>query len=168
MKTTIVPAQVTTVEDKIAGNLGVSQLLLLIAPLFGGGLIFAFLPAFFGYETYKVVLTVLLGAVCGVCAIRIKGKILLWWVVIIFRYNWRPKYYLFDKNDMHMRAVEHAGVAQDEKEKAQVKRTREVQPSQLSLAELVQVEGLLANPELNLRFGTNKKGELTVYATEID
>jgi hypothetical protein len=168
MKTTIVPAQVTTVEDKIAGNLGVSQLLLLIAPLFGGGLIFAFLPAFFGYETYKVVLTVILAAVCGFSAIRIKGKILLWWVVILFRYNWRPKYYLFNKNDTYLRAVEPMEDLQDAKEEAQSKRALGVQASLLSPTELVQVEGLLANPELNLRFATNKKGELTVYATEID
>ena len=40
MRTTVVPAQVTTVEDKIAGNLGLSQLLLLTLPVFGGSALF--------------------------------------------------------------------------------------------------------------------------------
>jgi hypothetical protein len=36
MKTTIIPAQITTVEDKIAGNLSFAQILLFLAALFLG------------------------------------------------------------------------------------------------------------------------------------
>ena len=40
MKMTVVPAQVTTVEDRIIGNLGFSQILLLIVPVFAAAGIF--------------------------------------------------------------------------------------------------------------------------------
>ena len=77
MKVTIVPAQVTTVEDRIAGNLGLSQLLLLTTPVFSGSLLYVVLPPVFHGAIYKLVLIVALFIICSLMAIRIKGKILL-------------------------------------------------------------------------------------------
>src|SRR5438045_2898426 len=103
MRTTIVPAQITTVEDKIAGNLGLSQIMLLIAPVFGGSSLFVIFPPFFNYAAYKVVLIAITALLCGMLAVRIKGKILLFWLIAVLRYNLRPAYYVFDKNSMHNR-----------------------------------------------------------------
>ncbi len=103
MRTTIVPAQITTVEDRIAGRLGMSQLLLIISPIFGGSAVFVVLPPFFNYATYKVVLIVCVASLSALLAIRIKGKILLFWAITLLRYNTRPKYYLFNKNSTHTR-----------------------------------------------------------------
>ena len=47
MKTAIVPAQVTTVEDKVAGNLNLTQLLLIASPVFVRGVIYAVFPPSF-------------------------------------------------------------------------------------------------------------------------
>lgn len=56
MKTSIVPAQITTVEDKVAGNLSLPQLFLLSAPIFIGSLVYLIFPPFMGAASYKLVI----------------------------------------------------------------------------------------------------------------
>lgn len=167
MRSTVVPAQVTTVEDRIAGSLGLSQLILLITPIFVGSILYVILPPFFGYHPYKVVLFVLLATVCGVLAIRIKGQILLLWLMAIVRYNRRPRYFVFSKNSLHARS--HA--APVEEEPAAAEQSPRMNPlhklPSLSTADLVRVEDILANPQANVRFTTNRKGELRVHITEV-
>lgn len=166
MRTTIVPAQITTVEDKIAGNLGLSQIILLIAPVFGGSAIFVVLPPFFNYALYKVVLVSFGALLCGVLAVRIKGKILASWVFAILRYNLRPTYYVFNKNNSYTREVIRsvAEVVEPEVEPAAV------EPSaipRLSTVEELEVANVIADPSANLRITTTKKGELRVIINEI-
>lgn len=168
MRTTIVPAQVTTVEDRIAGRLGLSQLLLIISPIFGGSAIFVILPPFFNYATYKVVLIVCIASLSALLAIRIKGKILLFWAITMLRYNMRPRYYLFNKNSDHTRDILTQAVDDedptDEPARQAAVPTRKIH---LTTAERVQIENLIANPTANVHFTTNKKGEVRVHLTEI-
>ena len=165
MRTTIVPAQVTTVEDKIAGSLGVSQLLLLITPIFFGSGLFVVLPPFFQYATYKLVVITCLIVLCGLCAIRIKGKILLLWVVVLCRYNVRPRYFVLNKNDMHTRelVVEDNRVVVDDTPPVTVST---VVP-RLSVGELVAVESLVGDPVAGVYFRRDRKGVLNVHLTEV-
>ena len=86
MKITVVPAQVTTVEDRIVGNLGFSQMLLLIVPVFVGAGLFAVLPPAMGGASYKYVIMAIIAFFCALLAIRIRGKILAAWLVTILRY----------------------------------------------------------------------------------
>lgn len=166
MRSTVVPAQITTVEDKIMGNIGMSQLILLTVPIFGGSALFMLLPPFFGYSLYKIVLITVLTALCGALAIRIKGRVVLFWCVALLRYNLRPRYYVFNKNNSHLR--ETAPILKEEKvaEPIKVKKARTALP-RLSTADLVKVEGLITNPQANLHFKTNRKGELYVHITEV-
>lgn len=167
MRSTIVPAQVTTVEDRIAGNLGVSQLILLLLPVFGGGLLYVFLPPFFGYSVYKVVVLMVFAVMCALMAIRIKGQILLRWLIAIARYNHRPRYYVYSKNSMFGREPLSKPAAE---KKVLVKQKAKVAlPAlpKLSTQELVKIEDIIANPQANLRFTTNAKGELRVHITEV-
>src|SRR5947209_20569411 len=97
MKVTVVPAQVTTVEDRIVGSLGLSQILLLATPVFGGTMLYAILPPNFHSAIYKLIVIALLFATCGLMAIRIRGKILLLWLIVMLRYNLRPRYFVFNK-----------------------------------------------------------------------
>lgn len=90
MKVTVVPAQVTTVEDRIIGSLG-SQMLLLIIPIFVSAGLFALLPPFMESALYKYILMAILAFVCCVLAIRIKGKIIALWLVTILRYKYSAK-----------------------------------------------------------------------------
>lgn len=168
MRTTIVPAQVTTVEDRIAGRLGLTQLLLLITPIFGGSAIFVILPPFFAYATYKVVLITCVAALSALLAIRIKGKILLFWMITLLRYNVRPRYYLFNKNSVHAREIVLPADIEDEPaEKTAEQAATPVRKINLSTAERVQIEDLLANPDANVHITANKKGELRVHLTEV-
>lgn len=168
MKTTVVPAQVTTVEDKIAGSLGVAQLLLLVTPLFAACLIFALLPPFFGYSTYKVVVAVIISVACGLMAIRFKGMLLLHWVMVIVRYNLRPRFYVFSKNDMHLRPADQKIEAEEATDDEPTTIPGSVFLPQLSAAELVRVENIVTDPVANLRFTTNKKGNLSVRISKVE
>lgn len=167
MRTTTVPAQITTVEDKIAGELSLRQLLLLVTPVFGGAAIFVVLPPFFASAPYKIVVIVCLAVCFAVLAIRIKGKIILTWLLILARYNTRPRYYLFNKNDAHLRDIPKPEVPQETTEKTEPEKVTRIALPRLSTAELIQVEQLIANPDANLRFITNKKGALSVRITEV-
>lgn len=167
MRSTIVPAQVTTVEDKIAGSLGISQILLLTVPIFGGSALFVLLPPFFNYAPYKIAMILCFAVFCGLLAIRIKGKILLSWLVITLQYNLRPRYYVFDKNDAHLRDMNTAKITIDESETVKAKKPQRHRLPQLSTVDLMRVEELIANPEANLHIKTNRKGELSVHFTEV-
>ena len=168
MKTTIVPAQVTTVEDKIAGNLNFTQLLLLTTPVFLSGALFAFLPPFMSFKSYKLVICVLMALVCMALAIRVKGKILLLWISIIGRYNLRPRYYIFNKNDSHLRTapdkkqsvVPEAVVKTVDTDEREFKRD-------IPLTEMVRLEDAVADPRAKFHFKTTKKGGLRVFISEV-
>jgi len=167
MKTTIVPAQVTTVEDKIAGNIGMSQLLLLITPVFIGSILFVILPPFFSYSAYKAVLIVIMALLCATLAIRIRGKILLYWVAVLVRYNTRPKFYVFNKNDMHLRDPEIEPLETKETTPVSTETESAKLVPMLSLSEIVTAQNILAHPSANFRLEFNKKGKLSVHITEI-
>lgn len=167
MRSTVVPAQVTTAEDKIAGSLGLSQLLLLTLPVFGGSALFVLLPPFFNYAVYKVVLIVCFASLCGLLAIRIKGQILLFWLIAIIRYNTRARYYVFNKNSAHLRDHMPTLKTKEIAEERHTKKTIAQRLPQLSTAELVHIEEIIANPQANLHFRTNRKGELSVHITEV-
>ena len=168
MRTTIVPAQITTVEDRIAGRLGLSQLLLLITPIFGGSAIFVVFPPFFTYAVYKAVVITCVAVMCALLAIRIKGKILLFWAITLLRYNARPRYYLFNKNSTHTREIIlPADIDTESAEETSAPAAVPIRKINLTTAERVRIEGLLANPDANIHVTANKKGELSVHLTEV-
>ena len=167
MKVTVVPAQVTTIEDKIAGNLGPSQLALLAAPVFGGSVLYMLLPPMLHDAIYKLVTIGLLFLACGLLAIRIKGKIVLLWLVTLLRYNLRPRFYVYDKRSLRGRENSHDDpVAELEDEP--VATTHKVRKAlSLSTAEVAELERLIENPAANLSFTASKKGKLYVRITEV-
>ncbi|QQR51987.1 PrgI family protein [bacterium] len=168
MKSALVPAQITTVEDKVTGSLSLTQLLLLVAPVFLGSALFAVLPPSMEVVTYKLVILSIVGVIFGVSAIRIKGQIILLWAVTIFRYNLRPRYFVFDKNDLHLREGlkdELVGSTSAISEHQPVKST--VAPMRLTPAESIHLEALADNPQAKLYFSANRKGGLDVRISEI-
>jgi len=166
MKVTVVPAQVTTVEDRIVGSLGLSQILLLAAPVFGGSALYIILPPVMHASVYKVVLMVAFLLLCGLLSIRIKGKILLFWLVVILRYNLRPRYYVFNKHSLHGRSFHEASQTVDTADEATEVKQKARRRLPLSTAQVVQLENLLDNPAANLSFET-RKGYLYVRITEV-
>lgn len=167
MKTTIVPAQITTVEDKIAGSLSLSQLLLLVAPVFIGSAVFIVLPPSLELMAYKIVIITLIAIVCCSLAIRIKGRILLLWAVIILRYVRRPRYFIANKNDAYLRDAASGVVVQEEMTADDTTDDEALEHiiSDISLADAVRLRHIIADPKANLHFKTDRKGALRVHVT---
>jgi hypothetical protein len=166
MKTSIVPAQITTVEDKVAGNLSLSQLLLLSTPVFAGSAIYIALPPALNMPLYKIVLTGILALIFSLLAIRIKGRILLLWVITIGRYSLRPRYFVFDKNSGYLRAQSRKAEATHEELTEEPKEQDAPALPRLSMGEMVFLEQLITDPKARLHFKTNKKGGLSVRISE--
>lgn len=167
MRTTVIPAQITTVEDRIAGSISLQQLLILITPVFVGSLLFVVLPPFYAYATYKIVIIVCMAVTCGLLAIRFRGKIVLLWLMTLLRYNSRPRYYVLDKNDLHLREEAEPAEAVQAEDMAPKKNANAPSVQQLSTADVIAVEAILADPTVKPHFEINKKGELRVHLTEI-
>ncbi len=169
MKITVVPAQVTTVEDRIMGSLGFSQMLLLVCPVFISALLFAGLPPFMEGAWYKYVLIGVLTVLCCILAIRIKGKIVALWLVTILRYNLRPKYYLFNKNTVSYREMYAQSSEADDRASNEKSDAREHHHlPKLALPDKARVLAAIENPASKLRFETTKKGGIHVRLTEIE
>lgn len=163
---TVVPAQVTNVEDRITGNLGMTQIILLAIPVLVTGLVFVFVPPAMQFTPYKLVGLTVLTSICGGLAIRVKDKLILFWIIMRVRYNVRPRYYIFNKNTTANREQYNTAPVElpaDEPEKVKIRR----QASRLTTAETVNVLDAIDNPAANLTFATSKKGNLYVRITEV-
>ncbi len=166
MKVTVVPAQVTTVEDRIMGNFSFSQMLLLVTPVFVSAALFAFLPPLMSGSIYKYVLMGFIVLLSCILAIRIKGKILAYWVVVLLRFNIRPKYYLYNKNSV-LHRLDYTATLKESAETNTVQIATPEPVPKLKLHETIHVLSALDNPASRLRFEATKKGGLNVRLTEI-
>lgn len=166
MKVTVVPAQVTTVEDRVAGNLSFSQLILLAIPVFGGSLLYAILPPFMGAGMYKIIFITIFTLICIILAVRIKGKIVLLWLITLLRYRLRPRRYVFNKNTSVSR--EDYPVVPDIAETASkvAKEEKRVAIPLLGLSEKAYLYDMLNDPIGRLRFDITKKGGINVSIPE--
>lgn len=165
MKVTVVPAQVTTVEDRITGNLSVSQIVLFAIPVFGGSLLYAALPPVMEFHLYKLILIGIVALLTGLLAIRIKGKIVLMWVLILLRYHSRPRLYLFNKNTSAYREDYHE-LPKEVAVKTTAKERTPIALPKLGVQEKAYIYATLDDPISRLRFETTKKGGLHVRITE--
>ena len=165
MKTVVIPAQITTVEDKIAGNFNLTQIMLLMAPVFWTVLVYTVFPPHLKLELYKLPLIFLVTLICVALSIRIKEKVVLSWVLILLTYNLRPKFYLLDKNDSYLRTLdlplfEKTKSAIVKKEASQKAIAKDV--FSFSIKDLVRMETLLSNPSSTFSLRSQKKGGLRV------
>ncbi len=167
MKVTVVPAQVTTVEDRVAGNLSFSQLILFAIPVFGGSLLYAILPPFMGASSYKIVFITIFALICTILAIRIKGKIVLLWLITLLRYRLRPRRYVFNKNTSVSREDYPVvpDMAEESSEKSKQDKRHEIIPL-LGLSEKAYLYDMLSDPIGRLRFDITKKGGINVSIPE--
>lgn len=165
MKVTVVPAQVTTVEDKITGNLSVSQIVLFSIPVFGGSLLYAVLPPSMEFSIYKLIVVGFIAILAGLLAIRIKGKIVLMWLLILLRYRSRPRLYIFSKNTTMYRE-DYPEPPKQVPAKIVHTENRKIELPKLGAREKALVYATLDDPIGRLRFETNKKGGLHVRIAE--
>lgn len=163
----IVPAQVTTVEDKVAGSLSLQQLVMLTTPIFLGCVIYVLLPPFFEFEPYKLVIIVSIFAVFATLAIRVKDRLLIQWIGIFIRYNQRPQFYVYNKNDCYLRDVRDETPTVKVTKEAPKKSTPLVATPTIPLSDKAKLEQIVTDSRANLTFRTNKKGGLDVHIQEI-
>jgi hypothetical protein len=165
MKTAIVPAQITTVEDRITGRLGLSQLLLLTAPIFADSALYVVLPPSLHCAIYKLVIMVVIVCASSLLAIRVKGKILLLWLVLVLRYNLRPCYYVFNKNTLTLREVTNTKTGNTVEEVTEPE--KQSHRFRLTANEVAAIQHTLATRATDINFKINKQGGLNVLVTEV-
>ncbi len=160
MKTTVIPAQITTVEDKIAGNLNLTQIILLLSSLFVGTFVYTVLPNKMQFTAYKIPFIIFEFVLFAGLAIRIKGRIVLQWLIVLIRYRMRPRIYVFNKNELYLRDIEKRGKksAKDalslSKQKPKGKRESKKAPSEILTP--------LSEKQKKFGYKLGKKGKLNL------
>lgn len=166
-KRTTVPAQITTVEDKVAGNLSLQQLVMITTPIFLGFVLYVLLPPFFKAEPYKIVMITVIFVLFATLAIRIKERLLIQWIGILVHYNQRPRFYVYNKNDPYLRnGYDETPKTEVVKEEPKKTVSPVIMPT-LPIPEKAALEQIVTDPRAKLVFRTNKKGGLDVHIQEI-
>lgn len=158
MRTTIIPAQITTVEDKIAGSLNMTQILIMMFPVLWTALVYILLFPSMKLTSFKLVLIIFATATSGILALRIKDKIVAEWLGVLLKYRLRPKYYLFNKNDLTNRTldipelpVEYVAV------KKKAKKSVRNENFDLDILDQVKLEHLINSGKVALTYQFSKK-----------
>lgn len=167
MKTTVVPAQITTVEDKIAGSLTFPQVILLVIPLITSAAIYSGIPPKLHFGLLKLVLIAGQFLFFDGLALRINGKIVGDWLVLYLRFAFRPRLYIFTKNDLAGRDV-GIKAAKEELKTEQVKSESEAAAPSLPLSERIKLDRLFENPSFSVRFKLARKGGLDVCLKPVE
>jgi hypothetical protein len=167
MRISIVPAQITTVEDKIAGNISVQQAVFLGIPVLFGFIIALLLPPSGHFVAYKIVITFILFAICGSLAIRIKDRIIAQWLKLFVIYSSRPLHYVYDKNSTYLREVENVEVISEVVEDTKPVKKPVTSSLDISPKEFVRLENFATDIRAGMKFEVGKKGELNVRITEV-
>jgi len=116
---------------------------------------------------YKIPLVFVVTLVCGVLALRVKGKLVLEWAVLMVTFNLRPAYYVFNKNSTAQRSID-LPVSKKRPvfafKKAEKKKATPTVPH-IEISDLVRVEQLLQGRSFSLR--ESKKGGFDVALEQI-
>jgi hypothetical protein len=157
MRTTIIPAQITTVEDKVAGSLNMTQVLILMTPILWTAIVYILLMPSMKLTSFKLVLIIISTTISGILALRIKDKIVAEWLGVLLKYRLRPKYWLYNKNDITNRIVDVpdipdiALVPRKSSKKAISK-----QKTEINIADLVRFEQLIDSGKVAVSYSLKK------------
>ncbi len=171
MRTTVIPAQITTVEDKIAGSLNMTQVMLLMVPVIFTTIAYAVLPPRMHIEVYKIVLVLIVLLISLILSLRIKGKVVLSWLVILFTYNVRARYYVFNKNDIFLRDIVLPKTQKTKAkllEKAILLNEAKLKAKLPDIQDSIKIKNFIKNPNYSLSVKPTKKGGLYVVANKIE
>jgi hypothetical protein len=167
MRVSIVPAQITTVEDKIAGNVSVQQAMLLGIPILFGFIVALVFPPSGQFVAYKIAIVLGLFIICGSLAIRIKDRIVAQWLKLFVIYSARPLHYIYDKNSTYLRNIDTTDVAAEETSAVQPAKKPVITTNAISTKEFVRLEQFATDVRAGMKFEIGKKGELNVRITEV-
>jgi hypothetical protein len=94
MRISIVPAEMTSIQDKIIGDLNMNQVILLSTPLIFTILVYLFIPPFSKLSLLKMIVCSISIISLAILSIKIDGKILLEHLKILISFFNRPRIYL--------------------------------------------------------------------------
>ena len=153
MRTTIIPAQITTVEDKIAGSLNMTQILILMFPVLGTAILYILFPPGMKLVLYKLMAVTLVVIVCVTLIIRVKGKIIAEWIGVVLRYQLRPKFWIYNKNDLTSRTVDIPDIPESiQVIKRPLNKLLNTLASEPSISDLVKIEQLIGSGKVAVRY----------------
>ena len=170
MRSKPIPAQITTVEDKIAGNLNLTQIMLMMVPVFFTTAAYAVFPPGMQLAVYKIPLVIFVLVLSLVLSMRIKGKVVLNWLVILLRYNTRPRYYLFNKNDTHLRVLDLPVFEKKQRKlfkKAPAKQENKAPIPAFALKDLAKLHRMVNDPNYSFVLKAGKKGGFNVSLGQV-
>lgn len=175
MRTTVIPAQITTVEDKIAGSLNLSQIVLLVIPVIWATVVYSIVPPTFHVTLLKLPIVMVVTILCLVLSLRIKGKVVINWVGVLLRYNLRPKYWVYNKNEAYLRDLYLPEVEKKKKflnlnfkfAKTTKRKEIKIKAKDFGIKDLMALKDFLHNPNYQLSLKPDSKGGLYVYLREI-
>ncbi len=148
MKTSVVPAQVTSVEDTITANLTLTQIILLIIPVFVCAVLFAVMPPLGHVSITKVVASLVLSLPFVVLALKVKGALVLHWLRLVLSFHLRPRLYLntvvIAQNKTNQAGEEEPALSKDEQ--TGVTKQRQLYPD-----EIARIASVLTNKKVVLR-----------------
>lgn len=171
MRTTVIPAQITTVEDKIAGSLNMTQVMLLMVPVIFTTIAYAILPQRMHIEVYKIVLVLIVLLISLILSLRIKGKVVLSWLIVLFTYNQRARYYVFNKNDIFLRDIVLPKTHKNQAkllEKAILTNEAKLKAKLPHIQDSIRIKNFIKNPNYSLSLKPTKKGGLYVAVNKIE
>ena len=103
MRRTRIPAEITSVEDRIVGDLSLPQLVLLTFPAVVVAGIYLAVPPVAGITTLKIVLVAVLSLLSSLLAVRREGRLLGTFVFEWLTYSTRSHVFVSDKNTSALR-----------------------------------------------------------------
>lgn len=156
MRTTIIPAQVTTIEDKIAGSLNLTQILILMIPVVWTAMVYIFFVPALKLAPYKLILIFLVLTICIVLVLRIKEKIVAEWLGVLIKYRLRPKYWVFSKNNITGRGIVIPEL-NSSKHTTTAKNKSILKQDDINLSDLIKFENLVKSGKVAVRYQFNKK-----------
>ncbi len=157
MRTTIIPAQITTVEDKIAGSLSLTQILMLMFPILWTAFLYILIPPVMALPGYKLTLTLLVTVISIILAIRVKNKLVLEWLMVLVRFQNRSRYYLANKNSLYLRELDLPQESRKLEKVSSKSPANIVDKKELTIPELVKLENLIESGKLAVRYQVGKK-----------
>lgn len=169
MKTTVIPAQITTIEDKIVGNLNLTQIVLMMVPIFWITIVYALFFPVMRLSWYKLPVVLVVTLICLGLALRIKGKVVLNWLLVLVKFNVRPKYYVFNKNDEFLRTIDLPVFEVKTKavKKTKAEKETKVNVPNFDIKELIQLDNLIDNENVSFRLKAGKKGGFNVAFEQV-
>jgi len=166
MKYTVIPAQITTVEDKIAGNLNLTQIMLLMLPVFFGIVLYAMIIPVMKISLSKIIIEAIVFVICAILAIRLKGKLIVNWLMVILKFNLRPAYYIFDKNTSYLRNIYQLEIKKTKKAvKVQKAKVKTKYKQIIGEAETHQLNNIIKQQSISYKL--NKGGAINVAFEQI-